>query len=432
MPAYAVIGAQWGDEGKGKIVDLLAENMDFVVRYAGGNNAGHTVKNPTGDFQLHLIPSGICSPGVVSIIGNGVVIDPDALFKELESLDELGLINNNLFLSDRAHVIMPYHILIDLLEERARGDASIGTTGRGVGPAYMDKIGRSGVQIGDLVRLSSTNDPEMIKRLKDIFKSKNDVITKIYGKEKLDVQQLVEQSVHWGQKLEPFVRHTEQMIHEALKNNQRILLEGAQGTLLDVDHGSYPYVTSSSPSIGGTCTGLGINTNEIQEIVGIYKAYCTRVGSGPMPTEMDKATAHELREIAGEYGVTTGRPRRIGWFDGVAGRYSQSINGFTSMVVTRLDILDKFPVIKYCVGYEVDGERVDYFVPNASYLNKVTPIYEEIKGWDQVTYGTTKLEALPKQARMYLDKIEELVDCKISAVSTGPRREETILLDQIN
>ena len=208
MPAYAVIGAQWGDEGKGKIVDLLAENMDFVVRYAGGNNAGHTVKNPTGDFQLHLIPSGICSPGVVSIIGNGVVIDPDALFKELESLDELGLINNNLFLSDRAHVIMPYHILIDLLEEEARGDASIGTTGRGVGPAYMDKIGRSGVQIGDLVRLSSTNDPEMIKRLKDIFKSKNDVITKIYGKEKLDVQQLVEQSVHWGQKLEPFVRHT--------------------------------------------------------------------------------------------------------------------------------------------------------------------------------------------------------------------------------
>ena len=279
MPAYAVIGAHWGDEGKGKIVDLFAEKMDFVVRYAGGNNAGHTVKNPTGDFQLHLIPSGICSPGVISIIGNGVVIDPDALFKELDSLGAMGLIDNNIFLSDRAHVIMPYHILIDSLEEEARGDASIGTTGRGVGPAYMDKIGRSGIQIGDLTRLASLNDADMIERLSGIFSGKNDIITKIYGKEKLNQEQLFKQCKEWGEKLSPFVRHTEQIIHEALGNNKQILLEGAQGTLLDVDHGSYPYVTSSSPSIGGTCTGLGINTNEIQEIIGIYKAYCTRVGS---------------------------------------------------------------------------------------------------------------------------------------------------------
>ncbi|MFL2645230.1 MAG: adenylosuccinate synthase [Dehalococcoidia bacterium] len=432
MPAYAVIGAQWGDEGKGKIVDLFAEKMDFVVRYAGGNNAGHTVKNPTGDFQLHLIPSGICSPGVISIIGNGVVIDPDALFKELDSLGAMGLIDNNIFLSDRAHVIMPYHILIDSLEEEARGDASIGTTGRGVGPAYMDKIGRSGIQIGDLTRLASLNDPEMIERLSGIFAGKNDIITKIYGKEKLNQEQLFKQCKEWGEKLSPFVRHTEQIIHEALGNNKQILLEGAQGTLLDVDHGSYPYVTSSSPSIGGTCTGLGINTNEIQEIIGIYKAYCTRVGSGPMPTEMDEITAHQLREIAGEYGVTTGRARRIGWFDGVAGRYSQSINGFTSMVVTRVDILDSFPKIKYCVGYEIDGDRVDYFVPNASYLGKVKPVYEELDGWEQITYGTTKLENLPTKARVYLEKLEELVGCRISAISTGPRREETIILDQIN
>tara|TARA_A100001037_G_scaffold306425_1_gene351399 strand:+ start:31133 stop:32431 length:1299 start_codon:yes stop_codon:yes gene_type:complete len=432
MPAYAVIGAQWGDEGKGKIVDLFAEKMDFVVRYAGGNNAGHTVKNPAGDFQLHLIPSGICTPGVTSIIGNGVVIDPDALFNELDSLNKMGLINENLFLSDRAHVIMPYHILIDLLEEESRGDASIGTTGRGVGPAYVDKIGRSGIQIGDLIRLTTPDKASIIQRMTAIFESKNDVINKIYGKPRLDIQDLFEQCMKWGEMLRPYVRYTEQMINEALRTNQKVLLEGAQGTLLDVDHGSYPYVTSSSPSIGGTCTGLGINTKEISQIVGIYKAYCTRVGSGPMPTEMDSDTAHKLREIAGEYGVTTGRARRIGWFDGVAGRYSQAINGFTSMVITRLDILDKFPAIKYCVGYEIDGERVNHFIPNASYLQKVSPVYEELKGWEQSTYGITKLEDLPKEARIYLEKLESLVGCRLGAVSTGPRREQTIILDQIN
>jgi|TARA_B110000116_G_scaffold269297_2_gene284975 adenylosuccinate synthase len=432
MPAYAVIGAQWGDEGKGKIVDLFAERMDFVVRYAGGNNAGHTVKNSTGDFQLHLVPSGICSPGVVSIIGNGVVIDPDALFKELDSLSDIGLINDNFFLSDRAHVIMPYHIQIDMLEEEARGNASIGTTGRGVGPAYMDKIGRSGIQIGDLTRLADVTDHDLMERLSGIFDAKNQVITKIYNKQSFDKENLFNRCIEWGKKLAPYVKHTEQMIYEALRDEKRILLEGAQGTLLDVDHGSYPYVTSSSPSIGGTCTGLGINTNEIKEVIGIYKAYCTRVGSGPMPTEMDAETANMLREIAGEYGVTTGRARRIGWFDGVAGKYSQAINGFTSMVVTRLDILDKFQKIKYCVGYEIDGERLDYFIPNVSFLNRIKPVYKEIDGWNQSTYGETKLENLPKQARRYLDELEELVNCKIGAVSTGPRREETIILDQIN
>jgi adenylosuccinate synthase len=432
MPAYAVIGAQWGDEGKGKIVDLFAEQMDFVVRYAGGNNAGHTVKNSTGDFQLHLVPSGICSPGVVSIIGNGVVIDPDALFKELDSLSEIGLINDNFFLSDRAHVIMPYHIQIDMLEEEARGNASIGTTGRGVGPAYMDKIGRSGIQIGDLTRLAEVTDHDLMERLSGIFDAKNQIITKIYNKQSLDKENLFNRCIEWGKKLAPYVKHTEQMIYEALRNEKKILLEGAQGTLLDVDHGSYPYVTSSSPSIGGTCTGLGINTNEIKEVIGIYKAYCTRVGSGPMPTEMDVETANMLREIAGEYGVTTGRARRIGWFDGVAGKYSQAINGFTSMVVTRLDILDKFQKIKYCVGYEIDGERLDYFIPNVSFLNRIKPVYKEIDGWNQSTYGETKLENLPKQARRYLDELEELVSCKIGAVSTGPRREETIILEQIS
>ena len=432
MPAYAVIGAQWGDEGKGKIVDLFAEQMDFVVRYAGGNNAGHTVKNSTGDFQLHLVPSGICSPGVVSIIGNGVVIDPDALFKELDSLSEIGLINDNFFLSDRAHVIMPYHIQIDMLEEEARGNASIGTTGRGVGPAYMDKIGRSGIQIGDLTRLAEVTDHDLMERLSGILDAKNQIITKIYNKQSLDKENLFNRCIEWGKKLAPYVKHTEQMIYEALRNEKKILLEGAQGTLLDVDHGSYPYVTSSSPSIGGTCTGLGINTNEIKEVIGIYKAYCTRVGSGPMPTEMDVETANMLREIAGEYGVTTGRARRIGWFDGVAGKYSQAINGFTSMVVTRLDILDKFQKIKYCVGYEIDGERLDYFIPNVSFLNRIKPVYKEIDGWNQSTYGETKLENLPKQARRYLDELEELVSCKIGAVSTGPRREETIILEQIS
>ncbi|MFB3097880.1 MAG: adenylosuccinate synthase, partial [Dehalococcoidia bacterium] len=338
MPAYAVIGGQWGDEGKGKVIDYLAGSVDYVVRYAGGNNAGHTVVNDQGTFQLHLVPSGICWPDVYGIIGNGVVVNPDVLAGELEMLASRGIDTSRLYVSERAHVIMPYHILLDNLEEEARGSGAIGTTGQGVGPAYMDKTGRTGIRIGDLLNGESLPD-----KLKQTLQFKNALITKIYGKEPLVLDEILDKCREWAEWLRPYVQSTEKIVQDLLAGDKRLLLEGAQGTLLDLDHGSYPYVTSSSSSIGGACTGLGLNPQSIAGVLGVFKAYSTRVGSGPMPTELHDETAELLREKAHEYGVTTGRPRRVGWFDAVAARYSRQINGFTGIVFTRLDILDGFP-----------------------------------------------------------------------------------------
>ena len=426
MPAYAVIGGQWGDEGKGKVIDYLAGDVDSVVRYAGGNNAGHTVVNDKGTFQLHLVPSGICWPNVYGIIGNGVVVDPDVLVGELTEIAARGIDTSKLFISERAHVIMPYHVVLDRLEEEARGDAAIGTTGRGIGPAYVDKTGRMGIRVGDLLDWD-TLEPLVAQNLKH----KNALITKIYGGEPLALDAVLAKCRIWADQMAPYAMATEQLVQDLLAQNKRVLLEGAQGTLLDIDHGSYPYVTSSSPSIGGACTGLGLNPQAIKGVLGVFKAYSTRVGSGPMPSEIKGEEAEEIREKAQEFGVTTGRARRIGWFDGVAARYSQLVNGFTGLVVTRLDILDEFDSVKVCVGYEVDGKRVDRFPTNTGLLARCEPIFEELPGWDQPTASATELSQLPENALAYVKRIEELVGCRVQIISTGPRREETIQVEPV-
>ena len=426
MPAYAVIGGQWGDEGKGKVIDYLAGSVDSVVRYAGGNNAGHTVVNDKGTFQLHLVPSGICWPNVYGIIGNGVVVDPDVLVGELTEIAARGIDTSKLFISERAHVIMPYHVVLDRLEEEARGDAAIGTTGRGIGPAYMDKTGRMGIRVGDLLDWD-TLEPLVAQNLKQ----KNALITKIYGSEPLALDDVLAKCRIWADQMTPYTKATEQLVQDLLAQNKKVLLEGAQGTLLDIDHGSYPYVTSSSPSIGGACTGLGLNPQAIKGVLGVFKAYSTRVGSGPMPSEIKGEEAEEIREKAQEFGVTTGRARRIGWFDSIAARYSQLVNGFTGLVLTRLDILDEFDSVKVCVGYEVDGKRVDRFPANTGLLARCEPIYEELPGWDQPTASATELSQLPENALAYVKRIEELVGCRVQIISTGPRREETIQVEPV-
>ena len=426
MPAYAVIGGQWGDEGKGKVIDYLAGDVDSVVRYAGGNNAGHTVVNDKGTFQLHLVPSGICWPDVYGIIGNGVVVDPDVLVEELTQIAARGIDISRLSISERAHVIMPYHIVLDHYEEKARGDAAIGTTGRGIGPAYMDKTGRMGIRVGDLLDWDA-----LAPMVEQTLKHKNALITKIYGGEPLALDDVLAKCRLWADQLRPYAKPTEQLIQDLLAQGKRVLLEGAQGTLLDIDHGSYPYVTSSSPSIGGACTGLGVNPQAIKGGLGVFKAYSTRVGGGPMPSEIDEDEAAEIREKAQEFGVTTGRARRIGWFDGVAAKYSQLVNGFTGLVLTRLDILDDFETVKVCVAYEVNGERIDRFPANTGLLARCKPVFEELPGWDQPTASATTLSQLPKNALAYVQRIEELVGCKAQIISTGPSRGETIQVEPV-
>ena len=426
MPAYAVIGGQWGDEGKGKVIDYLAGEVDSVVRYAGGNNAGHTVVNEQGEFQLHLVPSGICWPEVHGIIGNGVVVDPDVLAEEMEMLRGRGIDTSKMHVSERAHIIMPYHIMLDALEEQARGAGAIGTTGRGIGPAYVDKTGRDGIRVGDLLDWDS-----FTPKLSRVLERKNAIITKIYGGEPLSLEEIKARCRQWAGQLRPYARATEQLVQDHLAEGKRVLLEGAQGTLLDLDHGSYPYVTSSSPSIGGACTGLGLNPQSIAGALGVFKAYSTRVGSGPMPSEMDEPTAEKIREIAQEYGTTTGRARRIGWFDGIAAKYSQLVNGFTGLVLTRLDILDGFESVKICIGYQADGQRITRFPANTALLSRCQPIYEELPGWSQPTASATQLSQLPANAITYIRRIEELVGCRVQIVSTGPSRAETIQLSPV-
>lgn len=425
MPAYAVIGGQWGDEGKGKVIDYLAADVDCVVRYGGGNNAGHTVVNDRGKFQLHLVPSGICWPKVCGIIGNGVVVDPDVLLGELDQLAARGVDTGQLFVSERAHLIMPYHILLDRLEEKDRGTGAIGTTGRGVGPAYVDKAGRAGIRVGDLLEWDS-----FVPHLERALAAKNALITRVYGGEALSLEDVLARCRVWADRLSPYVRPTEQIVQDLLAAGKRILLEGAQGTLLDIDHGSYPYVTSSSPSIGGACIGLGLNPQAIAGALGVFKAYSTRVGGGPMPSEMQGDLADGLREKAQEYGTTTGRPRRVGWFDAVAGQYSRLVNGFTGMVLTRLDILDGFATVKICVGYRAGEEKVGRFPANTSLLFRCQPVYQEMPGWDQPTASATKLSQLPNNAMAYVKRIEELVGCRVQIISTGPSRHETILVQR--
>ncbi len=422
MPAYAVIGAQWGDEGKGKIIDFLAANASVVARYSGGNNAGHTVINRFGTLKLHLVPSGICWPHTMNVIGNGVVVDPDVLVEEIEMAQRAGL-KGKLGVSDRAHLIMPYHVTLDRLEERRRGRGAIGTTGRGVGPAYVDKVGRMGLRAGELL------DPEDLSyRLPEIVSFKNEVITKVYGGEAVDVDEVFQKTKRWAAALGPHIIRSEDVIAEALRNGENVIMEGAQGALLDLDHGTYPYVTSSNPTVGGTLTGTGIGPRSFGGVAGVFKAYCTRVGAGPFPTELEDETGELIRDKAGEFGATTGRPRRCGWFDAVAGRYSVRVNGFDSMIITRLDILDGFKSIKVCTAYELDGKQIDRFPIDPVLLDRCKPVYEEIPGWQGSSSGLTDAGKLPSGAHAFVQRLEQLLGIPASIISTGPRREEAIVL----
>ena len=421
MPVIAVIGAQWGDEGKGKVVDLLAQQAGMVVRFSGGDNAGHTVVNPYGEFKLHLVPSGIFSPRAVCIIGNGVVINPAVLIEEIDQLNKRGVDTARLFISDRAHLIMPYHVLLDGLEEKLRGGKAIGTTGKGIGPAFADKVARLGIRTGDLL-----DKEAFLERLRFILDYKNTILTKIYGVSPLSLDEVYSQYCQYGERLAANIRDTVIMLEEALNRDELVLLEGAQGTLLDPDFGTYPYITSSSPLAGGGCLGAGLSPIRINHILGVFKAYCTRVGGGPMPTEMKDETGELIRQRAHEYGTTTGRPRRCGWFDGVAARYSTRINGFTGAAITRLDVLDILPRLKICVGYKLDGREIDYFPANIADLSRCEPVYEELPGWLTPINAIRQYNKLPSQARQYVARLEELISCPVKLISVGEKRAQTI------
>jgi len=421
MPVIAIIGAQWGDEGKGKVVDLLAERARMVVRFSGGDNAGHTVVNPYGEFRLHLIPSGIFYPQVVCIIGNGVAINPEVLIDEIAQLNQRGIDTSRLFISDRANLIMPYHILLDGLEEELRGGKALGTTRKGIGPAFADKTARLGIRVGDLL------DKEvLLERLRFILDYKNVILTKVYGVSPLSLDEIYSQYCQYGERLAPNIRETTIMLEEARNKDELVILEGAQGTLLDPDFGTYPYTTSSSPLAGGGCLGAGLGPTVISRILGVFKAYCTRVGSGPLPTELRDETSDLIRERAHEYGTTTGRPRRCAWFDAVAGRFSTRINGFTGAALTRLDVLDILPRLKVCVGYKLDGKTIDYFPGNVAILERCQPVYEELPGWQAPTSDIRDYEQLPIEAQQYVARLEELISCPVNIISVGAEREQTI------
>lgn len=421
MPAIAVIGAQWGDEGKGKIIDLLAEKAQVVARFSGGNNAGHTVVNHLGTFRMHLIPSGIFHQDVACIIGRGVVIDMDTLLGEIDELHSRGVSTDNLFISDRAHLIMPYHILLDTLEEESRGSGAIGTTRKGVGPAFTDKTSRLGIRVCDIFDRESFR-----QRLEFVLERKNSILTRLYDAAPLSFDEVYEQYVRYSERLAPYVRETDTIVRDALKRGDQVLLEGAQGTMLDLDFGTYPYVTSA---VSGTVTlGLGMSPSNVESVLGVYKAYATRVGGGPMPTELDDDCGAMLREQGREYGTTTGRPRRCGWFDGVAARYCAEISGLTSVAVMKFDVLDDLPAIKVCTAYELDGARCDRPPANAAQLARCRPVYEELPGWQCPTTDIRRFEDLPPQAQAYARRIEEIVGCRADIISVGPGREQTIIV----
>lgn len=420
MPVIVIIGAQWGDEGKGKVVDMLAEKARFVVRFSGGDNAGHTVVNHLGEFALHIIPSGIFSPQTTCIIGNGVAINPAVLIKEMDQLNQRGVDTSRLIISDRAHLIMPYHVLLDGLEEKWRAGQAIGTTHKGIGPAFADKVARLGIRAGEFL------DKEALrKRLRFIMDYKNAILTKVYEVNPLSFDEVYRQYFQYGERLKPYIRDTTEIL-SALHRDELVLLEGAQGALLDPDFGTYPYTTSSSSLAGGASLGSGIACNNVTGILGVFKVYCTRVGSGPMPTELKDETGDLIRETGHEYGTTTGRPRRCGWFDAVAARFSRRINGFTRTAFTRLDILDKFPTLKICVGYHLDGKEIDYFPASIVALERCQPIYEELPGWQVPTTHIRQYRQLPLRARQYVKRLEKLTACPVSLICVGPEREQTI------
>ena len=422
MPAIVLIGAQWGDEGKGKATDLLGGRVQWVVRYQGGNNAGHTVVLPNGEnFALHLIPSGILTPGVTNVIGNGVVVDPGVLLTELKGLEDRGVDTSRLLISADAHLLMPYHVAIDKVTERYMGSKKIGTTGRGIGPCYQDKIARIGIRVSDVL------DPDTLTQKVDAaLEFKNQVLVKIYNTRAAEADRVVEELLGYAERLRPMVADTSLVLEQALDAGSNVLLEAGQATLLDVDHGTYPFVTSSSATAGGACTGSGIPPTRVSRVIAILKAYTTRVGEGPFPTELFDDDGETLRKTGAEYGTTTGRPRRCGWMDTVIGRYANRINGVTDFVITKLDVLTGFDKVPVCVAYEVDGVRHDEMPVNQSDFHHAKPVYELLDGWWEDISECREFDDLPAAAQAYVLRVEELVGARVSAIGVGPGRHEII------
>ncbi len=427
MSVMVLIGAQWGDEGKGKATDLYGERVNWVVRYQGGNNAGHTVVLPDGQkFALHLIPSGILTPGVKNVIGNGVVIDPGVLLTELGGLDERGVDTSRLFISADAHLIMPYHVAIDKVSERYLGKAKIGTTGRGIGPAYQDKVARLGVRVQDLL------DPSILaQKVEAALDIKNQILVKVYNRKALDAGRIVETVLEQAEGFRHRIADTRLELGEAVRRGEHVLLEGSQGTLLDVDHGTYPYVTSSNPTAGGAAVGSGLGPTTITSVLGILKAYTTRVGSGPFPTELEDEWGEYLRKTGGEFGVTTGRSRRCGWFDAVIARYAARVNGITDFFLTKLDVLSSLESVPVCVAYDVDGERHEEMPMTQTGFHHAKPIYEQLPGWFEDISHCRTFAQLPANAQTYVRRVEELSQARVSAIGVGPGRDQTIVLHDV-
>ena len=423
MSAFIVLGAQWGDEGKGKMTDYLAEEADVVVRFQGGNNAGHTVEVGDKQYKLHLIPSGILYDEKLNVIGNGVVVDPQALFEEISYLEGEGVkvTPEKLVISDRAHLIMPYHKVLDTLKEKARGKNDIGTTGKGIGPCYTDKIERCGIRMCDLL-----HEDVFEAKLRENMEVKNAYITKLLNGEALDVEAILKEYKEYAKRIRPFVKETSVEVYDSIKANKSVLFEGAQGMLLDIDYGTYPYVTSSNTTAGGVSSGVGIGPTMITNAVGIAKAYTTRVGKGPFPTELEDKVGDWIREKGHEYGVTTGRSRRCGWLDLVILKTTARVSGLTSLAVTKIDTLAGLEKIKVCVGYKFDGKVIDYFPASLEDLAKCEPIYEEFDGWDDSVADARNYDELPDTAKKYLQRISEFTDTRIAFVSVGPKRDQTM------
>ena len=422
MPVDIVVGAQWGDEGKGKIVDLLSENVDIVARYQGGPNAGHTVVIGDKEYVFHMLPAGILHENVTCVIGNGAVIDPAALMEEIRQITDLGIsITGRLLISHNAHLIMPYHKLLDKLWEQ--GENRIGTTGRGIGPAYIDKFMRTGIKIVDLLDREA-----LCSKLKRNIDEKNLLLQKVYASEELDVEKITQEYLEFDEKIDEYVADTVLYLNNALREGKRILAEGAQGALLDVDHGTYPFVTSSNPTSGGACTGLGIPPTSVRSVIGVVKAYTTRVGGGPFPTELTDELGSKLRELGDEYGATTGRPRRCGWFDAVSTRYAAMVNGIDRIAITKIDVLSHLDEIMICVNYEYNGKTLKTFPTDLSSLEKITPVYQSFEGWKTSIADVTEYDELPVNTRRYIEAMAQLTGTKVWIVSVGAQRQKTIMM----
>jgi len=426
MSSVVVVGTQWGDEGKGKITDFLSENAEVIARYQGGDNAGHTIKFDDVTYKLHLIPSGIFYKEKTSVIGNGVVVNPKSLVEELNYLKEHGISTENLRISDRAHVILPYHIKLDQLQEDAKGADKIGTTIKGIGPAYMDKAARVGIRIADLL------DKDIFsERLKANLADKNRQFEKMYDDKAIAFEDIFEEFYNYGQQIKQYVADTSVILNDALDRGKRVLFEGAQGVMLDIDQGTYPFVTSSNPVAGGVTIGSGVGPSKIDKVVGVCKAYTSRVGDGPFPTELFDEVGDQIREVGHEYGTTTGRPRRVGWFDSVVMRHSRRVSGITNLSLNCVDVLSGLDTVKICTAYELDGKLIYHYPASLKELNRCKPVYEELPGWSEDVTQCKTLEDLPENARNYIRRISELVGVRISTFSVGPDRNQTNILESV-